>query len=139
MVHPRKYIVIFSRTPSYVYNMHQDTKSARLIALCKRTLTLFKFYSSQKLYSSQKSEEPGGNPILVRNIISQQIALNRNITQHNFENYLNEISPYLYARSMHLYGKSVCRDVFRPFRQSGIPRFAEPGNPAKAGGKIFMM
>ena len=23
--------------PSYVYNMHQDTKSARLIAVCKRT------------------------------------------------------------------------------------------------------
>ena len=25
--------------PSHVYNMHQDTKSARLIVVCKRTLT----------------------------------------------------------------------------------------------------
>ena len=39
--------------PSYVYNIHQDTKSPRLIAVCKRTLTssiiaytsLFFFYS----------------------------------------------------------------------------------------------
>ena len=47
MVHWRKHIVIFSRmhfvdfvTFVRVYNMHQDTKSARLIAVCKRTLTL---------------------------------------------------------------------------------------------------
>ena len=26
--------------PSYVFNMHQDTKSTRLIAVCKRTLTV---------------------------------------------------------------------------------------------------
>ena len=26
--------------PLYVYNMHQDRKSARLIAVCKRTLKL---------------------------------------------------------------------------------------------------
>ena len=45
MVHQQKYSVIFSRLthksislPSYVYNMHQDTKSARLIAVCKRSL-----------------------------------------------------------------------------------------------------
>ena len=25
--------------PSYLYNMHQDTKSARLIAVCKRTFS----------------------------------------------------------------------------------------------------
>ena len=25
--------------PSYVYNMHQDTKSARLIVVCKRSFT----------------------------------------------------------------------------------------------------
>ena len=40
-VHPRKYSVIFSHEcillPLYVHNMHQDTKSARLIAVCKRT------------------------------------------------------------------------------------------------------
>ena len=40
MVNVRKYSVIFSRmhfvTVLYVYNMHQDTKSARLIAVCKR-------------------------------------------------------------------------------------------------------
>ena len=43
MVCPRKHIVIFSRmhllTFVRVYNMHQDTKSARLIAVCKRTFT----------------------------------------------------------------------------------------------------
>ena len=27
--------------PSYVYNMHQDTKSARLIAVCKRSFNLY--------------------------------------------------------------------------------------------------
>ena len=46
MVHPRKHIVIFSRmhfVTFYVYNMHQDTKSARLIAVCKRTFTLTQF------------------------------------------------------------------------------------------------
>ena len=44
MIHPRKHSVIFSRIhllPSFVYNMHQDTKSARLIAVCKRSLNLF--------------------------------------------------------------------------------------------------
>ena len=37
--------------PFYVYNMHQDTKSARLIAVCKRTFILvYTFiYESQKL------------------------------------------------------------------------------------------
>ena len=29
--------------PSFVYNMHQDTKSARLIAVCKRTLNVVVF------------------------------------------------------------------------------------------------
>ena len=37
MVHRRKYSVIFSRNyfVTYVCNMHQDTKSAQLIAVCK--------------------------------------------------------------------------------------------------------
>ena len=42
MVHPQKYSVISHECillPSYVYNMRQDTKSARLIAVCKRTLS----------------------------------------------------------------------------------------------------
>ena len=43
MVQPHKYIVSFSHEcillPSYVYNMHQDTKSTQLIAVCKRTDT----------------------------------------------------------------------------------------------------
>ena len=43
--YPRKHIVIFSRmhfvTFIRVYNMHQDTKSARIIAVCKRTFTEF--------------------------------------------------------------------------------------------------
>ena len=42
MIHTRKHSVIFSRMhllPSFAYNMHQDTKSARLIAVCKRTFT----------------------------------------------------------------------------------------------------
>ena len=46
MVHPRKYSVIFSRIrahecillPSYVYNIYQDMKSARLITVCKHSL-----------------------------------------------------------------------------------------------------
>ena len=44
MVHSGKHIVIFPSfshecivLPSYVCNMHQDTKSARLITVCKRT------------------------------------------------------------------------------------------------------
>ena len=41
MVHPQKYSVTL--LPSCVYNMHQDTKSARLIAVCKRTFTLKNF------------------------------------------------------------------------------------------------
>ena len=44
MVHSRKHIVIFSRmhfvTFVYIYNMHQDSNAARLIAVCKRTLML---------------------------------------------------------------------------------------------------
>ena len=43
MVHPRKYTALFSHEcillPLYVYNMHQDTKSARLIAECERTFS----------------------------------------------------------------------------------------------------
>ena len=42
MIRTRKHSVIFSRMhllPSFVYNIHQDTKSARLIAVCKRTFT----------------------------------------------------------------------------------------------------
>ena len=49
MVHPRKCSVMFSRvhfvTFVHVSNMHQDTKSARLIAVCKRlprTCRIFK-------------------------------------------------------------------------------------------------
>ena len=43
MVHPRKCSMIFSRMPQLlpfirILNMHQDTKSALLIAVCKRTL-----------------------------------------------------------------------------------------------------
>ena len=39
MVHPRKYSVIL--TNEYViYNIHQDTKSARLIAVCKRSVKM---------------------------------------------------------------------------------------------------
>ena len=34
--------------PSYVYNMHQDTKSARLIAVCKR-IPLYSFTSERSL------------------------------------------------------------------------------------------
>ena len=44
MVHPRKYTALFSHEcillPLYVYNMHQDTKSIRLIAVCQRSLTV---------------------------------------------------------------------------------------------------
>ena len=43
MVQPQKYSVIFSRmhfvTFICKYNMHQDTKSARLTAVCKRSFT----------------------------------------------------------------------------------------------------
>ena len=43
MVHLRKYSQRHSLTnafcPSNIYNTHQDMKSARLIAVCKRTLT----------------------------------------------------------------------------------------------------
>ena len=45
MVHPRKHIVIFSRmhfatfVRVYTYNMHQDTKSALLITVSRRTFT----------------------------------------------------------------------------------------------------
>ena len=44
MVHSRKHIVIFSQMAffylrMYITCMHQDTKSARLIAVCKRTFT----------------------------------------------------------------------------------------------------
>ena len=42
MVHPQKYSGIFSRmhfvTFVYIYNIHEDTKTAQLIAMCKRTL-----------------------------------------------------------------------------------------------------
>ena len=42
IVHPQKYeVVSFAQKcillPSYVYNMHQDTKSARLIVVWKRS------------------------------------------------------------------------------------------------------
>ena len=43
MVHPRKYSVIFSRmhfVTVVLYNMHQDTKSSRLIAVCKRSFNV---------------------------------------------------------------------------------------------------
>ena len=36
--------------PSYVYNMHQDTKSARLIAVCKRTLMLVSIRIFKNIY-----------------------------------------------------------------------------------------
>ena len=41
MVQPRKHFVFFSRMHfvSFVHNMRQDTKSAPLIAVCKRTFT----------------------------------------------------------------------------------------------------
>ena len=35
--------------PSYVYNMHQDWKSSRLIAVCKRTLNILHEYLSSTL------------------------------------------------------------------------------------------
>ena len=41
MVHLRKYSVIFSRMHfvTFVYNMHQDMKISRLIAVCKRSFS----------------------------------------------------------------------------------------------------
>ena len=43
-VYPRKYSVIFSQmrfvTFVRMYSMHQDTKSARLIAVCERSLSV---------------------------------------------------------------------------------------------------
>ena len=45
MVHSRKHISWSSHEcillPSCIYNMHQDTKSAQLIVVCKRTFTYF--------------------------------------------------------------------------------------------------
>ena len=41
----RHFLTIAFRLPSYVYNMHQDTKSARLIAVCKRSFVLIDFLS----------------------------------------------------------------------------------------------
>ena len=41
--------------PSYVYNMHQDKKSARLIAVCKRTFNEFEKYSYLISVYCQKS------------------------------------------------------------------------------------
>ena len=35
---------MFILLPLYVYNMHQDTKSARLIAVCKRSFTRIPFH-----------------------------------------------------------------------------------------------
>ena len=35
----RHFLTIALLLPSYVYNMRQDTKSARLIAVCKRSFT----------------------------------------------------------------------------------------------------
>ena len=52
MVHLRKYTASFSHEcillPSCVYNMHQDTKSARLNAVCKRTLRHVHMQASAK-------------------------------------------------------------------------------------------
>ena len=42
--------------PSYVYNMHQDTKSARLIAVCKRTLTRWSTPNHEPLLDYKISE-----------------------------------------------------------------------------------
>ena len=42
MIHSWKYIVFsheYILLPSYVYNMHQDTKSTWLIAVCKRSFS----------------------------------------------------------------------------------------------------
>ena len=59
MVHSRKHVHRHFLTnafcsvillPSYVYNMHQDTKSARLIAVCKRTLMLVSIRIFKNIY-----------------------------------------------------------------------------------------
>ena len=56
MVHSRKHIVIFSRmhfvTFVCVYNMHQDTKSSRLIAVCKRTFSIARSIGHPASYST---------------------------------------------------------------------------------------
>ena len=53
MVHRRISTSSFSHEcillPSHVYNMHQDTKSARLIAVCKRSLTKIGFSSLREI------------------------------------------------------------------------------------------
>ena len=41
--------------PLYVYNMHQDTKSARLIAVCKRSFRVTWYTSSLKVWRSRQT------------------------------------------------------------------------------------
>ena len=58
MVHPRKYTALFSHEcillPLYVYNMHQDTKSIRLIAVCQRSLTVKADFQCCGFFSTYK-------------------------------------------------------------------------------------
>ena len=47
------------------------------------TFLIFLFYKRIVIELNYKREESGGNGILVRNVIAQQIALNKTITQNN--------------------------------------------------------
>ena len=48
MVHSRMHFVTFV----YIYNMHQDTKSARLIAVCKRTFNKSRSTTNENAHRS---------------------------------------------------------------------------------------